>query len=191
MPITVAALSNFRSFESWELTREWSDPTCRNLFWFFFFFTVRVHDTKSTDKILAAKTHCKYFLKIAEVTHFFCPRNRLYQRFLQPFLALTAVTSQVMQQTPRLWVSHYPCCILALPCPASARGGHFSNGLAGYNIGHVQQFLKKYLQCVLTAKILTVDFVMCTLAVGEKKNQGRFRHVGSDHSLVSRCFFCC
>jgi hypothetical protein len=39
------------------------------------------------------------------------------------------------------------------------------------------------LQCVLAAKILTVDFVVCTLAV--KKNQGRFRHVGSDHSLVS------
>jgi hypothetical protein len=28
-----------------------------------------------------------------------------------------------------------------------------------------------------------VYFVVCTLAV--KKNQGRFRHVGSDHSLVS------
>jgi hypothetical protein len=38
------------------------------------------------------------------------------------------------------------------------------------------------LQCVLAAKILTVYFVVCTLAV--KKNQGRFRHVGSDHSLV-------
>jgi hypothetical protein len=34
-----------------------------------FFFTARVHTTKSTVKILAAKTHCKYFLKIAEVTH--------------------------------------------------------------------------------------------------------------------------
>jgi hypothetical protein len=42
---------------------------------------------------------------------------------------------------------------------------------------------KKYLQCVLAVKILTVYFVVCTLAV--KKNQGRFRHVGSDHSLVS------
>jgi hypothetical protein len=31
---------------------------------------------------------------------------------------------------------------------------------------------------------LTVDFVVCTLAV-KKKNQGRFRYVGSDHSLVS------
>jgi hypothetical protein len=29
-----------------------------------------------------------------------------------------------------------------------------------------------------------VDFVVCALAV-KKKNQGRFRHVGSDHSLVS------
>jgi hypothetical protein len=38
------------------------------------------------------------------------------------------------------------------------------------------------LQCVLAAKILTVYFVVYTLAV--KKNQGRFRHVGSDHSLV-------
>jgi hypothetical protein len=41
------------------------------------------------------------------------------------------------------------------------------------------------LQCVLAARILTVDFVVSTLAV-KKKNQGRFRHVGSDHSLVSR-----
>jgi hypothetical protein len=29
-----------------------------------FFFTARVHRTKSAVKILAAKTHCKYFLKI-------------------------------------------------------------------------------------------------------------------------------
>jgi hypothetical protein len=26
--------------------------------------------------------------------------------------------------------------------PGSARGGYFSKGLAGYNIGNVQQFLK-------------------------------------------------
>jgi hypothetical protein len=67
-------------------------------------------------------------------------------------------------------------------CPGSAKGGHFSKGLAGYNIGNVQQFKKKKLQCVLAARILTVDFVVCTLAA--KKNQGRFRPVGSDHSLV-------
>jgi hypothetical protein len=54
-------------------------------------------------------------------------------------------------------------------CPGSARGGHFSKGLAGYNIGNVQQFFKKYLQCVLAARILTVDFVVCTLAVKKKK----------------------
>jgi hypothetical protein len=53
--------------------------------------------------------------------------------------------------------------------PGSARGGHFSKGLAGYNIGNVQQFLKKYLQCVLAARILTVDFVVCTLVVKKKK----------------------
>jgi hypothetical protein len=51
-----------------------------------FFFTTRVHTTKSTVKILAANTHCKYFLKTAEFTHFFCMRNRLYQRFVQPFV---------------------------------------------------------------------------------------------------------
>jgi hypothetical protein len=49
-----------------------------------FFFTARVHTTKYIIKILAANTHCKYFLKIAEVTHFFCTQNRLYQRFVQP-----------------------------------------------------------------------------------------------------------
>jgi hypothetical protein len=31
-----------------------------------FFFTARVHTIKSTVKILAVNTHCKYFLKIAE-----------------------------------------------------------------------------------------------------------------------------
>jgi hypothetical protein len=30
------------------------------------FFTARVHTTEYTVKILAANTHCKYFLKIAE-----------------------------------------------------------------------------------------------------------------------------
>jgi hypothetical protein len=57
--------------------------------------------------------------------------------------------------------------------PGSARGGHFSKGLAGYNIGNVQQFLKKYLQYVLAARILTVDFVACTLAV-KKTNRAGF-----------------
>jgi hypothetical protein len=61
-----------------KLTRKWSDPTGRNLP--SFFFTARVYTKKSTVKILAANTHCKYFLKM---------RNRLYQRFGQPFVALT------------------------------------------------------------------------------------------------------
>jgi hypothetical protein len=59
-----------------------------------------------------------------------------------------------------------------LPCRSSARGGHFSKVLAGYNIGNVQQFLKKYLQCVLAARILTVDFVVRTLAVKKKIRAG-------------------
>jgi hypothetical protein len=33
------------------------------------------------------ETQNRYFLKIAEITHFFCTRNRLYQRFVQPLLA--------------------------------------------------------------------------------------------------------
>jgi hypothetical protein len=45
----------------------------------------------------------------------------------------------------------------------SARGGHFSKGLAGYNIGNVQQ---------LAARILTVDFVVCTLAVKKRIRAG-------------------
>jgi hypothetical protein len=55
-------------------------------------------------------------------------------------------------------------------CPGSARGGHFSKGLAGYNIGNVQQFLK-----ILAVRIiLTVDFVVCTLAVKKKKIRAGF-----------------
>jgi hypothetical protein len=54
----------------------------------------------------------------------------------------------------------------------SARVGHFSKGVAGYNIGNVEQFLKKYLQCILAARILIVDFVVCTLAVKKKIRAG-------------------
>jgi hypothetical protein len=61
------------------------------------------------------------------------------------------------------------CCVLL--CCGSATGGHFSKALAGYSIVHVQQFLKKYLQCVLAAKILTVDFFVCTLAAKKKSGQ--------------------
>jgi hypothetical protein len=47
---------------------------------------------------------------------------------------------------------------------------------------------KKYLHCVLAARILIVDFVVCTLAV-KKENQGRFRPVGwTKFSGSSLCF---
>jgi hypothetical protein len=36
--------------------------------------------------------------------------------------------------------------------------------------------LKKYLQCVLAARILTVDFVVCTLAVKKKSGQVSTSH---------------
>jgi hypothetical protein len=38
---------------------------------FFFFFTARVHPTKSTVKILAAKTHSNYFFKNCRSYSFF------------------------------------------------------------------------------------------------------------------------
>jgi hypothetical protein len=79
----------------------------------FFFFTARVHTTKSTVKILAANKHCEYFLKIAEVTHFFCTRNRLYQRLVQPFLALTTAVLSLDRCNILLgWVSRMARCIL-------------------------------------------------------------------------------
>jgi hypothetical protein len=40
------------------LTREWSDPTCRNLPWFFFHY--KSTHNKVHCQILAANTHCKY-----------------------------------------------------------------------------------------------------------------------------------
>jgi hypothetical protein len=63
-----------------------------------------------------------------------------------------------------------------------------------YNLFCVQkkwvilEIFKKYLQCILAAKILTVNFVVCTLPVKKKKNQGRFRHVGSDPLVSIRVF---
>jgi hypothetical protein len=64
----------------------------------------------------------------------------------------------------------------------SPKGWTFLQGSGTLENWSCSAIFKKYLQCVLAAKILTVDFVVCTLAV--KKNQGRFRHIGLDHSLV-------
>jgi ABC-type phosphate/phosphonate transport system permease subunit len=119
----------------WLLTREWSDPTCQNLPRFFFFFTAGVHTTKSTVKILAANTHCKYFLKMAEVTHFSVHGTACTWGLCSP---LCRLMSRPLQPSPRL---SQPYRVLHT-APSSARGGHFSKGLAGYNIGNVQQFLK-------------------------------------------------
>jgi hypothetical protein len=54
----------------------------------------------------------------------------------------------------------------------SARGGHFSKGLSGYNIDNVKQFLKNTCGVYLAARILTVDFVVCTPAVKKKIRAG-------------------
>jgi hypothetical protein len=42
--------------------------------------------------------------------------------------------------------------------------------------------IKKYLQCVLAARILTVDFVVCTLAVKTKKQKKQKIRAGFDLS---------
>jgi hypothetical protein len=94
-----------------------------------FFFTARVHTTKSTVKILASNTHCKDFLKIAEVT----------------FLYAEPLVSEVCTTLPsaynsRVSLDRFKIRLAVLRvayCPGSARGRHFSKGLAGYNIGNV------------------------------------------------------
>jgi hypothetical protein len=48
------------------------------------FFLLQEYTTKSTMKILAAKTHCKYFLKIAEVTHFSVRRTACIRGLYNP-----------------------------------------------------------------------------------------------------------
>jgi hypothetical protein len=49
-------ISSCTSVRERNLTREWSDPTCRKLPWFF--FSGRVHTTKSTFKIVSAYMQC-------------------------------------------------------------------------------------------------------------------------------------
>jgi hypothetical protein len=94
-------LSTSNSTHKGMVQSEMSKPTL------IFFFTARAHTTKSTVKIIAANTHCKYFLKIAKVTHFFCTRNRLYRRFVQPLLVLTSAVTSPSQITLEL------CCYLS------------------------------------------------------------------------------
>jgi hypothetical protein len=81
----------------------------------FFFFTARVHTTKSTVNILAANTHCKCFLKIAEVTHFFL--------YAEPFVPEVCTTLCAVLYLDRFnirlgWISRVACCILLCPAPA-------------------------------------------------------------------------
>jgi hypothetical protein len=104
----------------------WHVETCPD----FIFFTAKVHTTKSIVKILAANKHCKYFLKIAQVTHFSvcgtsCTRG-LYN-------LLCHLMSRPLQHLPRLSQPYH----VLHTAPGSAMGGHFSKGLAGYNIGNV------------------------------------------------------
>jgi hypothetical protein len=108
----------------------WHVETCPDVF-----FTARVHVTKSTIKILAAITHWKYFLKLPKLLIFSVRGTACTTDLYNP---LCCLISRPLQHSPRL---SQPCCVLNT-APCSARGGHFSKGLAGYNIGSVQQFLK-------------------------------------------------
>jgi hypothetical protein len=47
-----------------------------------------------------------------------------------------------------------------------------ADGMEIHYFAACSAIFKKYLQCILTAKILTVDFVVCTLAVKKKKTAG-------------------
>jgi hypothetical protein len=59
------------------------------------FSPARVHTTKSTVKILAANTHCKYFLKIVEIIHFFLYAEPLVPEVCTTLPSIhTAVTTQ-------------------------------------------------------------------------------------------------
>jgi hypothetical protein len=75
-------------------------------------------------------------------------------------------------------------CESAITCVpyCSTRGGHFSSGLAGYIIGHFQQFLKN--TCSEFYQLEFWQWILLCVFLQWKKDQGRFRYVGSDHSLV-------
>jgi hypothetical protein len=59
----------------------------------------------------------------------------------------------------------------ALPCPGSARGWTFLQGSGRLQYWQCSAIKKKYLQGVLAARILTVDFVVFTLTVKKKSGQ--------------------
>jgi hypothetical protein len=88
------------------------------------FFTVRVHTTKSTVKIVAANTHCKYFFKIAEL---------LILLYSEPLVS-EVCTSLRSAHNSRLSLDRFNIRLAVLSaayCPGSVRDGHFSKGLAG------------------------------------------------------------
>jgi hypothetical protein len=57
-----------------------------------------------------------------------------------------------LQHSPRL---SQPYCVLHT-APGSARGGHFSKGLAGYNIGSVQKFSAFYFPTELSLVVCNI-----------------------------------
>jgi hypothetical protein len=114
----------------------------------------------------------RYFLIIAEVTHFFfCTRNRLYQRFVQPFLALTTTVISLDRCNIRLgWVSRVAYCIL-LPV---LLGVDISPRVWQVTIlAMFSNLKKKYLQCVLAARIFDSGFC-CVYSCSEKKIRAGF-----------------
>jgi hypothetical protein len=72
-----------------------------------------------------------------------------------------------LQHSPRL---SQPYRVLHT-APGSARGEHFSKGPGRLHYWQCSAIFKKYLQCVLAASILTVEFVVCALAVRKKLGQ--------------------
>jgi hypothetical protein len=81
------------------------------------------------------KSSYKPVSDFAEVTHF-SVRGTPCTRGL--YIPLCRLMSRRLQHSPSL---RQPYRVLRT-APGCARGGHFSKGLAGYNIDNVQQFLK-------------------------------------------------
>jgi hypothetical protein len=60
----------------------------------------------------------------------------------------------------------------------SVRGWTFLQGSGSLQYWQCSAIFKKYLQCVLAARILIVDFVLCTLAVKKKSGQVSLCRIG-------------
>jgi hypothetical protein len=124
------------------------------------FFSLQEYTQQNPLKIVATNTHCKYFLKIAEITNFSVRGTACTKCFYNP---LCRLMSRPLQHSPR----RIACCIL-LP---ALLGVDISPRVWQVTILAMFSNFRRYLQRVLAARTLIVDFVVCTLAVKKKKKK--------------------